>query len=208
VAAVHVQRAARHLIRGVWPPKSAASKLIAGLALCGAMVACASAPAVERPPDWPKDRVLSDCTELSGRYLNRASATTPWPSRRYEAPEPLLSGVFSDEPDPNDGSQIVWLDIRSDSTIWLGSSENTRPIIIFPPNATTQSRCEHGSLRWRRENDAYSEHSKERQQTDLEFHKAEDGSLIIHRIFRARGLSFLIPFSATAEVWLRFQQAR
>jgi hypothetical protein len=171
------------------------------------MVACASMPAAERPPDWPKDRVLSSCTELSGRYVNRALATTPWPSRRYEAPEPILSGIFSDEPDPNDSSQIVWLDIRGDSTIWLGSSENTRPIIIFPANATTQSRCERGVLLWQRKNDAYGEHSKEKHRTDLEFHKTEDGSLIVHRIFQAHGLSLLIPFSAKAEDWLRFQQA-
>lgn len=176
--------------------------------LCVALVACASMPAVERPPDWPMERVLSNCTELSGRYVNRALATTLGPSRSYQAPEPILSGIFSDEPDPNDGSQIVWLDIRSDSTIWLGSSENTRPIVIFPANATTQSRCERGFLQWRRENDAYSEHSKERQRTDLEFYKAEDGSLIIHRTFWAHGQGFMmVPFSEKAEDWLRFQQA-
>src|SRR5687767_15603093 len=90
------------------------SKTAVGLSLCIAMVPCASRPAVERPPDWPKDRILSSCTELSGRYVNRALATTPWPSRRYVAPEPLLSGMFSRESDPNDGSHIVWLDIRGE----------------------------------------------------------------------------------------------
>jgi hypothetical protein len=172
------------------------------------MVACSTQHTASRPADWPMARKISSCTEFSGRYLNQAVSATPWMSPNYEGPDPVLSNIFYEDPDPGlDANKVIELEIRLDLTIWM-RGENTQPLSV-PAIGKSQSRCRTDALVWTKDTDAFSEHSKEKQQVMLEFFIAQDGSLIVHRTFSAKGTGFmLVPFSEKSEDWLRFQRAR
>jgi hypothetical protein len=172
-----------------------------------AVGACAAQRSVIRPGDWPANRSISSCVEISGHYVNRAVATTPWMARNYQAPEPILSQIFYEGPDPSlDSGQTLWLSIQPDLTIWMGNQPaKLRPV---PGEGRAELNCLSDALVWTKKDDAFSEHSKEQQQRTLEFSIAKDGSLIVHRTFASKGTGLMmVPFSEANEDWLRFQRA-
>jgi hypothetical protein len=185
-----------------------ARALITAASICACMTtsARASQHGASRPKDWPEARRISSCEELSGAYVNFAIARTPWLTHRYEGPAPLLSEVFYESNLKLDSHQVIRMEVHPDLSISMdGESMGNVDAVL---EGKSKSRCEGNSLVWEYEGRAYSEHSREKQHQTLEFTTASDGSLVVHRIFAAKGYGFLmVPFSEISEDWLRFQRA-
>jgi hypothetical protein len=170
------------------------------------MVGCAATNTKEQAmPDWASHTQRVTCDGILGRFQRTPLLLTKWDSSDYDAPSTDLLNLLADEDAPKvAGTEPLGLEL-------LDSGTSLRITITGHSWVDLASRCDSdGAVSISRRQEGQSEATAlEHQLTVLTLWRDEDGSLVVRRRFKSKGLGFLlIPFREDVSQWLKYESAR